>query len=192
MGPTLTSPCPLWSLISIPCPPRRLASSWLQTLLTAHSLHLHQDHFWVLWSRPSAAVTKVGWTFISHLRLGLVCLLCRPRALQTQAFRLCPVPGCDLHQHRLLRLCSSLPHHQDSRPPTVLRACDPGSMVSPGLTPLPLALLSFGIFNLLSWASDLVQVLSGLSHTPLPITKQLNSPPLTFHTSPVTPLSFVP
>lgn len=76
MGPTLTSPCPLWSLISIPCPPGRLASSWLQTLLTAHSLHLRQDHFWVLWSRPSAAVTKVGWTFSSHLRLGLVCLQC--------------------------------------------------------------------------------------------------------------------
>lgn len=116
----------------------------------------------MLWSRPSAAVTKVGWTFISHLRLGLVCLLCLAELSRRKPSSLRPVPGCDLHQHRLLRLCST------SHPPPRQQA----PMFSEHVTwehgvpwprrPPSSSSLSFGIFNLLSWASDPGQILSGL------------------------------
>ena len=104
------------------------------------------------------------------------CVCCVRQSSPNPSLPLYPVPGCDLHRRGLLSLCSTSHPTTKTAGPRVLRTCDPGAWCLLAWTPLPLARLTSGIFNLLSWASDLVK--SSLT-PPLPhTTAQLNSPPL--------------
>lgn len=147
--PTLTSPCP-----SVESHLHPVSTSEAGLILASDPVDCSlpspaSGPLWVLWSDPQQQSPRSRLDIHSQSRLGLVCLLCpansprsKPSALPSLAVTFTSM---------LLRLCStSHPTTRQPRPPCFSEHVTREHGVPWPQTPLPLALLSFGIFNLLS------------------------------------------